>query len=157
MDIRKEEIAQVLEEAKSLARRYKSLTGKPLGITGEVAEFTAAKLLNLELAEARQEGYDALKKENGKTIKVQIKGRCLPKKPPVNQRMGGIKLNKEWDIVLLVLLDEEMEPLEIHEAHRKEITLALTAPGSKARNERGALSVSKFKAIGVKVWGKTSP
>ena len=29
---------------------------------------------------------------------------------------------------------------------------ALTAPGSKARNERGALAVSKFKQIGRQIW-----
>ena len=29
---------------------------------------------------------------------------------------------------------------------------AATPPGSKARNERGALSVSKFKAIGCVAW-----
>ena len=52
----KEEIRDVLDEAKKLAKRYMALTGKPLGITGEVAEFTAATLLNLELTDARQEG-----------------------------------------------------------------------------------------------------
>jgi hypothetical protein len=40
-------IAEVLNEAKSLARRFRKLTGKPLGITGEVAEFSAAQILGL--------------------------------------------------------------------------------------------------------------
>ena len=52
------EVMQLLGEAKKLARRYRTLTGKPLGITGEVAEFEAARLLNLQLTEARQVGYD---------------------------------------------------------------------------------------------------
>jgi len=37
---------------------------------------------------------------------------------------------------------------------RRDITLIELAPGSKARNERGALAVSKFKAIGHEVWKK---
>jgi len=146
------QIESVLEDAKKVARRYKRLTGKPLGITGEVAEFTAAKLLHLELAEARQSGYDAIRKEHGKEVKVQIKGRSLPRKPNPGARVGTIKLDKDWDIVILVLLDEDLEPTEIFEADRTSVREALEAPGSKARNERGALGISKFKSIGRKIW-----
>ena len=148
------EIAQVLADAKSLARKYRKLTGKPLGITGEVAEFSAAQILGLELAEARQSGYDAIRKENGKVkvIKIQIKGRCIPSNVKPGQRLGSIQLDKEWDAVLLVLMDEDLEVFSIFEAARPEIERALLAPGSKARNERGALAVSKFKAIGHEVW-----
>jgi hypothetical protein len=146
------EIAQVLADAKSLARKYRKLTGKPLGITGEVAEFSAAQILGLDLAEARQSGYDAIRKENGKVIKIQIKGRCIPSKVKPGQHLGSIQLEKEWDAVLLVLMDEDLEVLSIFEAARPEIERALLAPGSKARNDRGALAVSKFKAIGHEVW-----
>ena len=146
------EVAQVLADAKSLARKYRKLTGKPLGITGEVAEFSAAHILGLELAEARQSGYDAIRKENGKVTKIQIKGRCIPANAKPGQRLGSIQLDKEWDTVLLVLMDEDLEVLSMYEAERSEIERALLAPGSKARNERGALAVSKFKAIGHEVW-----
>ena len=37
-------IVEVLRAAKSLAQEYRRLTGKPLGITGEVAEYEAAGL-----------------------------------------------------------------------------------------------------------------
>ena len=37
------EIEEILGEAKTLAKKYRKLTGKPLGITGEVAEVSAAK------------------------------------------------------------------------------------------------------------------
>lgn len=146
------EVAQVLADAKSLARKYRKLTGKPLGITGEVAEFSAAQILGLELAEARQSGYDAIRKENGKVTKIQIKGRCIPANAKPGQRLGSIQLDKEWDTVLLVIMDEDLEVLSMYEAERSEIERALLAPGSKARNERGALTVSKFKAIGHEVW-----
>ena len=35
----------LLAEAKRLAREYYGLTGKPLGVTDEVAEYDAARLL----------------------------------------------------------------------------------------------------------------
>jgi len=141
-----------LANAKSLARKYRKLTGKPLGITGEVAEFSAAQILGLELAKARQPGYDAIRKQNGKVTKIQIKGRCISANAKPGQRLGNIRLDKEWDTVLLVLMDEDLEVLSMYEAERPEIARALLAPGSKARNERGALTVSKFKAIGHEVW-----
>ena len=145
-----EEINDILEQAKQLAARYKKLTGKPLGITGEIAEFNAASLLNLELAEARTAGYDAIGSDDRK---IQIKGRCLPENAKPGQRVGSIRLDHEWDTVLLVLMDESFNVQEMWEAQRPAIEEALLAPGSKARNERGALSVSKFKQIGQKVWG----
>lgn len=37
-----EEILEILKDAKVLARRFYCLTGKPLGVTGEVAEYEAA-------------------------------------------------------------------------------------------------------------------
>lgn len=144
-----------MDEAKQLARKYKALTGKPLGITSEVGEFAAATLLGLELCQARQEGYDAIRIENEKEIRVQIKSRCLPPNAKKNQRIGRIDKSKEWDTVALVLLDSDMEPMEIYEAERQKIIDALEEPGSKARNERGALGVSKFKSIGKRVWEKS--
>lgn len=53
------EIGNVLRQAKQLAMKYRELTGKPLGITSEVAEYEAARLLGVELREARSPGFDA--------------------------------------------------------------------------------------------------
>jgi hypothetical protein len=63
-------------------------------------------------------------------------------------RLGCINIRKDWDAVLLALLDENFNATEIHEAKRKAVLSALLAPSSKARNERGALRVSKFKSVG---------
>ena len=49
-------------------------------------------------------------------------------------------------------MNEAFETLEIWEAERSAVVEALTAPGSKARNRRGSLAVSKFKQIGKRVW-----
>lgn len=143
------ELQEILSAAKDVAVRFKKLTGKPLGITGEIAEFSASELLNLKLAEARQPGYDAI---DSAGRKVQIKGRCLPEKTSPGQRVGSIRFDHEWDTVLLVLLDQAFEVIEIWEADRPVVQEAILAPGSKARNERGSLALGKFKKIGTKVW-----
>jgi len=146
-----EEVGKLIAKAKTLARRYRELTGRPIGITGEVAEYEAARLLGLDLADARQAGYDAIRRIGKVEEHLQIKGRCILTKNP-GQRLGKIDLKHRWDAVLLVLLDVDFEPTAIYEAKREAIEEALKAPGSKARNERGALSVSSFKRLGERVW-----
>jgi hypothetical protein len=145
-------ILEILRDAKKLAQDYRRLTGKPLGITGEVAEYEAARILKVQLTPARQAGYDAVEQRDGVEWRLQIKGRCLLDDAKPGQRVGSIQINKDWDAVLLVILDQNFEAVEIYEAAREPVVQALTAPGSKARNERGALSVSKFKAIGKLRW-----
>lgn len=145
-------VLEILAEAKKLAQRYRTLTGKPLGITGEVAEYEAARILGVELTPARQAGYDAIETRDGKTFRLQIKGRCLLEGSKPGQRIGAIDVQKEFDAVLLVLLDDNFEATAIYEAPRHAVITALTAPGSKSRNQRGALGISKFKSIGVVRW-----
>ncbi len=142
----------ILSQAKKLAREYYELTGKPLGITGELAEYEAARILGVELTAARQAGYDAIEKVGSASRCLQIKGRCVQIDGKPGQRVGSIDHTKDWDAVLLVLLDRNFDAFEIHEAQRPAVIEAITAPGSKARNERGALSVSKFKSIGTLRW-----
>jgi len=55
---------------------------------------------------------------------------------------------------MLVLMDDAFEPQAIYEAKRADIERELAKPGSKGRNVRGVLAVSKFKAIGSLVWSK---
>jgi Family of unknown function (DUF6998) len=148
--IEKERILEVLSAAKKLAQEYRALTGKPLGVTGEVAEYEAARLLGVELTPARHAGYDAIRRADGR--RFQIKGRCMLPGCKPGQRLGSIDIDKEFDAVLMVLLDENLDTTDIYEADRKQVIAALTAPGSKARNERGALAVSKFRSIGRLVW-----
>ena len=145
---------ELLREAKKLAQEYRQLTGKPLGITGEAAEYEAARILGIQLTPARQAGYDAVEDRDGEPYLLQIKGRCLLPNSKPGQRLGGINTEKEWDAVLMVLLDQNFDALEIHEAQRADIIAALVVPGSKARNERGALAISKFKSIGKLRWAR---
>ncbi len=141
----------VIQRAKKVAKQYRQLTGKPLGITGEVGGFIAADLLGLKLTEARHPGYDAVARDGHR---IQIKARCVLPSASVSQRVGRIKLEHEWDTVILVLMNADFEPLEIYEATGTNIERELIKPGSKARNEREALSVTKFKAIASRIWSR---
>ena len=146
----------LLASAKVLAQQYRALTGKPLGITGEVAEYEASRILGVELTPARQAGYDAVETINGVIRRLQIKGRCLLKDCKPGQRLGSIDVKKDFDAVLLVLLDENFNATSIYEADREDVLKALSEPGSISRNERGALGVSKFKSIARLRWQRST-
>jgi hypothetical protein len=145
-------IKAIVAEVKPLAAEYYRLTGKPLGVTGEIAEYLAAQLLNLELAPARTDGYDAIRHDPLGPVRIQIKGRAFGDEASRSQRMGKIKANAACDIVMLVLMDNtSLDPREIWEAPFSAVATRLSIPGSKSR-ERGALSTSEFKRMAKRVW-----
>jgi len=142
----------ILSDVKRLAVEYYSLTGKPLGVTGELAEFEAAELLGLQLADARTAGYDATRVVDGHEVKIQIKGRRITGPTHYRGRVPSINLKKPFDTVVLVLMNEDYETVEIWESSRDLVEARLMAPGSKARNIRSSLAISQFKSIAEKVW-----
>ncbi|NVK59526.1 MAG: hypothetical protein HWE37_05595 [Rhodobacteraceae bacterium] len=147
-----ERIEEILSQVKPLAAEYYRITGKPLGVTGEIAEYLAASILDLELAPARTEGYDAFRKTDHGVQKIQIKGRAFGEKANPGQRLGRIKPDADCDVVLLVLMDNAtLEAREIWEAPYFAVCEVLSRPGSRAR-ERGQLGVASFKAIAMRIW-----
>ncbi len=148
----KARLREILAQVKPLAAEYYRLTGKPLGVTGEVAEFVAAETLGLELAPPRTEGYDAIRRTGEREERVQIKGRAFGADSKPSQRLSKIKRGAPCDTVLLVLLDNStLEPREMWEASYEAVEARLAVPGSKAR-KRGALGVREYKRLARQIW-----
>lgn len=150
-----ERVKEILALVRPLAAEYYQITRKPLGVTGEVAEYVAAECLGLTLADARTAGYDAIRQTATGPEFIQIKGRAYGDGAKPGQRLGRIKPGAKCDKVLLVLLDSAtLDPREMWEAPIAAVAARLVEPGSRARNERGALSVGDFKRLpGVrKLW-----
>ena len=145
-------VEEVLKGVRDLAVEYYKITGKPLGVTGEIGEFEAARRLQLTLSGPREPGYDALRMDGMGPRRVQIKSRRFSGKPNPGARVGSINLQKQWDSVVLVILDEFFLPTEMYEAERSSLEPVLTRPGSKARNVRGQISISQFKAVAELMW-----
>jgi hypothetical protein len=147
---------EILGAVKSLAREYYELTGRPMGVTGEVAEYEAARILGLELAPVRQSGYDAIRRpKRGKKELLQIKGRYNLPRSLRGQRTSSFNVKDPWDAALLVGLDQDFEAVKIWEASRTAVLDALSLPGSEARSKRRSLTVSKFIAIGDLIWERS--
>ena len=145
------QIDKLMGEARRLAAEYHRATGKTLAISGEIAISDAITLLGLEAAPGDAEGYDALRAVEGGMDKLQIKARTVFDDTRRPHRLGQLKLDKDWDAVLLVLMDENYEPVEIHEARRAPLEAALA---EATPNKRGTVSVGRFKIIGRCLWSR---
>jgi hypothetical protein len=145
---------KLIEQARKLASEYRRSAGKPLaGISVEIAEYDAANLLNLEICNPRVAGHDAVGKGQREGKRIQIKGRVVPKeKKSSGTRIGQLQVEQDWDSVVLVLLNEDYEPMELYEAERDVILENLPEQEEAKRNKRGAMSIGKFKHIARLVW-----
>ncbi len=145
-------VDKLISQTRKLAADYRRATGQPLPLTGEIANFDAANLLDLELLQPAPGGYDAVGRSGEREgLRYQIKGRAIFDDSKGGHRIGQLKLEQEWDAVLLVLLDEEYEASEIYEADRATILEAMDESGGN-RGKRGAMSVARFRNIARLVW-----
>jgi hypothetical protein len=146
-----QEVRDILQQAKRLAVRYRELTGKPLGVTGEIAELAAADWLGCILSSARTPGFDALWTIDGVEHRLQIKGRVVSRKNPYRGRCPSI-IGDAFDRVSLVLLDKQtLDVIEIWVATAEDVMARLDAPGGKARNIRRAMGIAQFKSISYRI------
>lgn len=143
---------KLIAQARILAAEYRRTMGRPLpGISNEIAEHDAVRLLGLEADKAEQGGWDALDPATGK--RIQIKSRTIFDETKGGERIGQLKMNQDWDAVVLVLMDENYEPYEIYQADRDALE-EYTSKTSSSRAKRGALSVARFKIIGRLRWDR---
>ncbi|MDZ7895233.1 MAG: hypothetical protein U5M50_09935 [Sphingobium sp.] len=151
------QLPALVQRIRDVALEYYQVTGKPLGVTGELAELAAAEILGVVLSDARQAGYDAIDHSCLPPRRVQIKGRAINVTRPYIGRCPSIKCGGLFDDVLLVLLDKvTLKPFEIWRSTEADVIQRLNAPGSKARNERSSMGISQFRSIAKCVW-RSSP
>jgi hypothetical protein len=144
-------VDKLMAEARRLAAEYRRTTGKTLAISGEIAISDAINLLGLNPAPADADGYDATTNLPGGQQRFQIKARVVFDDTNRPHRLGQLRLDRTWDAILLVLMDENYEAVEIYQAPRAAIELALA--GAKP-NRRGSLSVARFRNIGQLAWDR---
>lgn len=140
-------LLDVLRHVKTLSVQHHQLTGKPLGVTGEIAEFEAARLLGLTLAAARTPAFDAHRGEE----RIQIKGRVF-KGTYAGQRMGYVKRASGCDALVLVLLDgATMDAREIWEASPSDVAVLQEQEATRG------IPIARFVKTARCVWPGTMP
>ena len=140
-------VDKLMSEARRIAAEYRRTTGKSLGISAEIARHDACRLLALEV-EDNGSGFDAYDQDGRK---IQIKGRTIFDESKSGQRIGQLKLEQDWDAVVLVLMDAEFQTTEIYRAARGVVEEAFE---ETRRSKRGAMSVARFKKIAERVWDR---
>lgn len=147
-------VDRLIEQTRKLAAEYRMATGQVLPVSSEIANFDASRLLGLRLIQPAPGGYDAVGEGAPFTGKrIQIKGRVVFGDQKSTQRIGQMKLEQEWDTLLLVIMDEHYDTLEIYAADREVLEAALDEGGAR-RNKRGAMTVAKFKYLSRLVWAR---
>ncbi|MFT7461642.1 MAG: hypothetical protein ACI909_004345 [Planctomycetota bacterium] len=141
-------VDKLIAEARRLAREYREATGKTLAITGEIAINDAIRLLAMSAAPKDGVGFDAIMIYKAQKLRVQIKGRAIVNTQRAGHRLGQLKLEQNWDAIVLVIMDVDFETQEIYLAQREAIVEVL----SESKNKRGSISIARFKIIGELLW-----
>jgi hypothetical protein len=144
----------LMQQARQLAANYRRATGKTLaGVSGELCTYDAIRLLNLAPA-PDQVGYEAVGTEESGDLhneKIQIKGRTIFSESKSTYRIGQLKMDQNWDSVVLVLLNDDYEPFEIYEIDRETLEDNVIDKQSK-KAKKGAMTVARFKKIATLAW-----
>ena len=132
-------IKKVTVDAIKIAINYEKLTGRKLGITGEIGEILTCNKLNLKLlTNPISEGYDAIDKNNKK---YQIKTRRG------NPNKGRLSRFSEhpFDYAILAILDDNYDITELWQVPFRKLKPALD------RHPRRNPSVREFKRLAEKI------
>lgn len=148
-------VERLMAEARRIAAEYRRATGRTLPLSGEIAIHDATRLLGLAPAPEGL-GYDAVRELDGSVERVQIKGRAIFDSRKAGQRLGNLRLDQPWDLLVLVLMDDQYEPVEIYEADRATVDDAVASGESSRRSTRGPVSVARFRMLARLVWTRES-
>lgn len=145
---------KLIAQARILAAEYRETMGKALpGISNEIAEHDAIRLLQLQPKPEGAVGYDAVDPARN-NLRIQIKSRAVFDESKSNQRLGQLNINQDWDCVVLVIMNHQYMPVEIFEAYRDDLEEVMYEANSSSRAKRGALSIGRFKKIARLAWSE---
>ena len=119
--------------------------GKPLpGISSEIAEHDAVRLLGLEPKASQDAGWDAVDPATGRRRSRVAPSSTRPRAASASASSRSISsgTRSSW-----CWMDEDYEPYEIYEALREDLEDFVDS-SSSGRSKRGAMSVARFKIVG---------
>jgi hypothetical protein len=145
-------IDKLMQETRQLAAKYRQTTGMTLPVTGEISRFDVSKALNLRLTDDPTLGFDGIGTGVREGKRVLIKGRVLFEDSRSTPRIGQIKPDGRWDTVVLVLYNDQYQPLDMYEATEEDIINAINVKPDSQSKKRGMMSIAQFKIISRLVW-----
>ena len=140
----------LMEETRSLAAKYRAATGQTLPVSHDLACYDAMRILGLSAPLSPEAGIDAIKVTEKGQDKFVIKGRVqFSNAKGKQQRIGQLNLDADWQVVILVLMDDDYLPTTILASDKARISEVLA---EKTANKRGAMTVAQFRRLADTVW-----
>jgi len=143
---------KLMDETRRLAAEYRRSTGSTLPVSAELAKFDAMSLLGLRPLDEPESGVDALRDSEQGVERIQIKGRVIFDPKKTGQRVGQLNFDAGWDVVVLVMMNEDYQSTAIYSVSKSHLLKVLAEQQDGKNNARGALSVKKFQAIAEQIW-----
>lgn len=143
-------VNKLISETRRIAKEYRLATGKILPVTPEIAINDAISILKLSANDENIPGYDAIYECGDERLKVQIKGRAIFNEKRQGHRLGQIKVEQQWDAIILVIMNADFMPEEIYMAKREDILTEIKE--KQKNNKKGAMTIAKFKLISELLW-----
>ena len=92
-------VDKLISEARRIAAEYRRTTGKPLGISAEIARHDACTLLGLKAVQGPGgAGFDAIGQGAREGKRIQIKGRAIFDERKRTQRIGQLKMERNGTV-----------------------------------------------------------
>lgn len=145
-------LEKLMEETRRIASEYRQSTGSTLPVSAELAKYDAIRLLGLKTPPEQERAVDAWMITPGGDRKVQIKGRVIFDPEKSGHRVGQLNLDADWDILVLVIMNDQYETQQIYRVSRDKLVAALPEGRDNSRKLRGAISVKKVQAISDVCW-----
>jgi len=142
------QLDKLIQETRRLAVEFRQQCGQTLPVTGELANYDAAQVLNLTPPKKPISGVDFIGLDIYAGDKIQIKSRVIFDENRSGQRIGKLNYDTQWDRIILVLYDAKYQPSEIYSISRE------TALANHDESLTRPMSVAKFKMLGELVWSQ---
>ncbi|OGM99669.1 MAG: hypothetical protein A2817_03815 [Candidatus Yanofskybacteria bacterium RIFCSPHIGHO2_01_FULL_39_8b] len=132
-----DEIKKMVNKIIKIALEYETLTGRKLGITGEIAEIIVCHKLGLKLlANSLSPGHDAVDERGNK---FQIKSKRIIKN---KGRIGRFSMHK-FDYLITILFDKNYKIIGIYKTNYKKIMPIINKHKRRNPSVREIVKVSK--------------
>jgi hypothetical protein len=145
-------IDKLMSKTRQVAAEYRRLTGQVLPVSNELSRHDVMAKLNFTIPEKPESGVDLIGAGSWLGKKIQVKSRVVFVSSKSRPRLGQQNYEGKWELVALVLMNEDYVAEEIYIANREVLLDSLKNYINEHGKERNTISVAKFKALGELIW-----
>lgn len=146
-------IDKLMAKTRQLAAEYRRLTGQVLPVSNELSRHDVMVKLNFTMPKQVESGVDLIGAGSWLNKKIQVKSRVVFQQAKSRPRLGQLNFDGKWELVVLVIMNEDYIAKEMYIAKKEVLLDALKKNitiNNKDRNH--TISVAKFKVLSELIW-----